>query len=526
MTDTLNLRPLQDRFIAELRGALKESRKVLGVAPCGFGKRYILTWLAMRCAERGKRFFAATNRRVLVEQLTDECRRHGITVGTIMADDPRNDSALVQVASLQTLKARGWKGLPEADLICVDEGHNDVASYHKLFETYPTSKVVAVTATPVGPSGKSLVGLYDRIVEPVRNTELIEGKWLLKTRVIAPSEPDVQAVFIDKKGKERKGVDVLGGKEFSQEQLADVVEQCTVFADVFRWWEPYSDMSTLCIVPRVKYAYGIAQQFRERGFSAEVIEGATTTKARHEVFNKFNAGEVRVIVGVDVPKEGLDLPCAQLGIDLQPNFQFRNWWQKLGRVRRPYGEQTEAIWLDFSGNLWRHGIHPDEDVPWDQIVDDRSTADVLAERSGRKCKKCGSRNIRKGRCDDCGAEVGEVKKPWERLTNGQCPGCGAKVGKPTRKIRMKNGEMRVVAADELKTKKRSKATSEQKAWDACRYRAMNCGKTMDFARWLYRRDTGNWPSEKTLKCCPEPKSADWKCKPADVYPWMKRRTEE
>jgi hypothetical protein len=82
---------------------------------------------------------------------------------------------------------------------------------------------------------------------------------------------------------------------------------------------------------------------------------------------------------------------------------------------------------------------------------------------------------------------------------------------------MRGGLMRETS---IVQKARAKASREQAVWDKCRYIACRVGKTLDFARWLYHRDTGSWPPEG-LKCCPPRESGDWKRRVADVYPWMR-----
>lgn len=410
-----------------------------------------------------------------------------------------------------------------ANGILVHNCHQASQAYDELFQRHPGAKAIGLTATPVGAQGRSLIGLFDEIVEPVKNTRLIQEGWLLPTHVIAPSEPDIS------------GVTVNDGKEFNQEELGKKVESCTVFADIFEHWEQYSDMQTLCFVPRVKFAYGLAKQFQERGFAAEVIEGGTSKRDRHALFDDYRNLQKRVLISVDVLREGLDLPVAQVGIDLQPNSQFRTWWQKLGRVRRPHGDQQKAFWLDFAGNVYRHVLHPDEDPPWSEITSLLSTQDVIDRKAGRVCPACGGKDIYKGRCQDCGQIVTPQKapwccpncsytlSPWERLVDGCCPNCKSKVGKPVRRIRMGDGKMKTVDASVVSTVKKERASREQAMWDKWRYIAHNAGKTLDFARFMYKREMGTFPPAG-LKCCPDdPDSGDWKRRPADVYPWMQRR---
>jgi superfamily II DNA or RNA helicase len=491
----ITLRPYQVKTVSLVHDALRRHRRVICCSPTGTGKRFLATWWCDLAAAKGRKVIVVTNRRLLVEQMAAECQAHGVPYGIVMGDTPRNDSAAVQIASIQTLKIRKWRDMPEANLLIVDEAHQQSAAYAELFDRHPEAKAIGFTATPVGAKGYSLIGTWDEIVEPVKNSEAIREGWLLPTQVWSPSEPDCAGVSIEK-------------GEYVQSQLGQAVEQCTVFADVFRWWGKYSDLQTICFAPLVKYAYGLAEQFRERGHSAEVIEGGTKRDDRRDIFARFADRELRVLVSVDVLREGFDAPAAQCGVDLQPNKQLRTYWQKVGRVKRPHEGQEHAVWLDFAGNFWRFP-HPDEDPQWLTTTSAESIQDRVAKDREQAEKQPWS-------CPQCSYSLAS----WQRIHGGTCPNCGAKLGKPIRRIRMKDGQLRSVSATE---KKKVQASHEQQVWDRCRYKAYYCRKTLDFARWLYKQETGHWPPVG-LKSMPETTdSGDWKRKVAEVYPWMQRR---
>jgi superfamily II DNA or RNA helicase len=496
----LTLRPHQTRIVREINGALHTHRSCIMTAPCGIGKRYIGVWYCMQIAGRGKRVLVVTDRRILVTQFADECRNSGVDYGLIMGNEPTRRDAPIQIASVATLKRREWKDLPEADWVIIDECHKEDSAYSTMMALYPTAKFLGLTATPVGAEGKALVPTpWECLIEPVRNSDMIQQGWLLPTHMVTPSEPDVQ------------GVTISSRREYNQQQLGDRVEQCTVFADVFDWWAPWSDVPTICFAPRVKYARGLAEQFKSRGYPAEVIEAATSKRDRHECFDRFESGETRVLVSVDVLREGFDAPHAGCGIDLQPNAQLRTYWQKAGRVKRPHHTKDQAVWLDFAGNFWRH-LHPDEDPDWQDVTGNCTTADMV-----RKKKPSEPGEPKQWSCPNCSY----VLAPWQRLHGGVCPNCGHQSTKPIRKIRMADGRLKTISAQESKKIKRSKASEQQKAWDKWRYIAHHRGKPLSFARAMYRKQTGEWPSN--LKCCPESyDSMDWDLKPADVYPWMER----
>src|SRR3972149_10277812 len=166
---TIQLRPLQTDFIQQTHTAMRQVRRVCAVAPCGFGKRYVLCWWAMKAAETGRKMLVVTNRRILVEQMAQECQTHGIPYGIIMGDEPKREDSLIQVASIQTLQRRNWRDMPEANLVAIDECHHLGATYAGMFDRYPNAKCVGVTATPVGPGGKTLVpSVFDAVIEPIK----------------------------------------------------------------------------------------------------------------------------------------------------------------------------------------------------------------------------------------------------------------------------------------------------------------------------------------------------------------------
>lgn len=489
------LRPYQQRFVREVHRSLREINRVVGCAPTGSGKRIMACWWASRIVGCERRLGVVTDRRILVDQMAEECRTWGIPFGILMGDSPRNDEALVQVCSIQTMVTRGWYDTPEADWWIIDEAHKATDAYTRLISQYPNAKVLGLTATPVGAQGKSLVrdGLFERVIEPVKNSELIKEGHLLPIRCYAPSEPDVQGVS-------------LSGGEFNQKALAHRVEECTVFADVFQWYARFAHIPCIVFAPRLIFARGIAEQFSDRGYAAEVIEARTSKRQRRDIFREFADGELRILVSVDVLREGFDAPCAGMAIDLQPNRQLRGWWQKIGRIKRPYPGQQEGIWLDFAGNFWRF-CHPNEDPEWPQDGSDETTQDII--RRARKEQKD------PWICPNCGFGLAF----WQRVTDNQCPNCGAEIRTSIRRIRMRDGTMRQVSAKSKQAKIRD---NEVKDWFAFLYPCAHRGLTLNVARAMFHKKTGRWPGSH-LPMCPDRHSADWGRKITSVYPDLLKR---
>lgn len=468
---TITLRPHQTRFIHATHQARRDGfLDILTVAPTGMGKRICAVWWCNKAQQQGKRVLFVTNRRLLVEQMFREVDDQGISYGVIMAGThPVDSSATVQIASLQTLRSRYFATpelLPPADLILIDEAHQSPDEYTELMRLYPGAMVIALTATPVGPQGKSLTPPYGVMVEEVKNTELIKGGWLLPTKVYAPSEPHIEGIKIGSSG------------EYPQEKLGKRVQECTVFADVFDEWAPFADRKTICFCPGIPYARDLVKQFTNRlgPDTAFLICADTPTAERERIFDAVRNGSGKVLVSVDILREGFDLPEVSCAIDLQPNAQLRTYWQKVGRIKRPFPGQTEAIYLDFAGNYWRFP-HPDSDPDWN-VKGDETTQDRIKKQREKgeepqpiACPKCGV--VRTG--------------------GKRCQSCGYEAPKPVRRIRMGNGQLKEIPAIAKKKREKSAEEIQLNKWKSQIFGSHKAGRSLAAAALMYHKQTGEWP---------------------------------
>lgn len=498
----LVLRPRQEYGKHLVHDAWRAGHKrVLYVCPTGSGKRFQGVWWAKRAQEMGKVVMVVTDRRILVKQMYEELHRFGVEYGVIMNGHEECNVPTVQVASIHTLKSRYFpepEKLPKIDLLIIDEGHKEPEAYSCLMGHYRDVMTVSLTATPVGPQGRALVPtLYDVMVEGCRNSDLISDGLLLPTRVIAPSEPAIE------------GVTINDGKEFNQAKLSRRVRSVTAFADVFKEWEPFSDRSTIVFAPGVAYCRGLAggfgvenggDSFWARGIEAAVIHAGTKQRDRDEILDRFNQGKLKVLLSVDVLREGFDAPIASCAIDLQPNSQLRTFWQKVGRIKRGYEGQTVAVYLDMAGNIWRH-IHPDDDPDWKAVTGDSTTADWI---KGYKSKK-----PTPGRCPKCG----EVRRGGPK-----CGACGHESNprESVRVVRMGNGKLKEVPIEEKQKVELTEHQKIVKQWQSELWVGMKQGRTLSQCKLFFQRRHGIWPPDG-LPGMPARGSVDWKRKVSEEF---------
>lgn len=499
-TEKLTLRNHQQWSVHKLYESFRRGyvRSIL-VMPTGAGKRYLAVYLAQVAVENDRRMLFVTNRRTLVTQMFQETAHFGVDFGVIMSEtEAGNPGAHVQIASIQTLESRYLKpgsgdfygrGLPPANIIVIDEGHRDVDRYIALLKLYPDAKVVILTATPVGEKGTPLIPPYDVMIEGCLNSELISQGLLLPTSVFAPSEPNIEGVKIVSRG------------EYNQGQLGRAVKECTVFADVFNEWAPFADRKTIVFVPGVAFGEDLTAQFNRRLGGGQFQMVHAKTRNREEIYRMVREGDAKGLISVDVLKEGFDLPELSCGIDLQPNSQLRSYWQKIGRIKRAFDGQTEAVWLDFAGNYWRFP-HPDEDPVWPQ--GNETTQDVIERRRDQGIEK------QPIRCPKCAFAYKPVSSP------PRCPQCGHVIdGMPIRVVRMGNGKLKSVPAIAKKKREKTDAQRKLSQWKSLLFGGMKTGRSLHACAAIYRHKTGEWPKPNWPGVMPKD-SLEWKRKVKDV----------
>ena len=186
----------------------------------------------------------------------------------------------VQVASVQTLWARAVRSnrieLPAADLLIIDESHHCPATtYRKIIDAYPDAILVGLTATPCRGDGRGLGGIFDVIVECPQVAELIAQKYLVKTRVFAPVEPDL------------KGVETRVG-DYVESQLAEKMDRANLVGDIVTHYHRYGEQrKTVCFAVNVQHSLHIRDEFIKSGVRAAHVDGSMPKSDRDAVLARW-----------------------------------------------------------------------------------------------------------------------------------------------------------------------------------------------------------------------------------------------
>jgi DNA repair protein RadD len=422
MTD---LRPYQSTAVAETEAALAAGEKVILVAPTGSGKTVMGAAIAKRAAEQHRGVLFLAHRREIINQTSRKLQAYGVRHGVIMAgaDDGLRPMACVQVASVATLWSRGMRSdampMPAADLIIVDECHHAPANtYTKIIEHYPDAKVLGLTATPCRGDGRGLGGHFTKIVEAPQIAELIVEGHLVRSRVYAPVRLNL------------KGVHTRHG-DYVEAELAGRMDTPKLVGDLVSHWIKFSERRrTVVFAVNVAHSLHICTEFQSCGIRAEHLDGGTPIDEREAILARLASGETEVVTNCMVLTEGWDCPEVGCCVLARPTKKLGLFRQMIGRVLRPADGKADAIVLDHSGAVFRHGL-PEDPVLWTLNPDQVAVSPEHARRSERP-------ETALIECTACRAM---------RMGGKPCPACGFMPKRPARDVFFADGNLSLVSGE-------------------------------------------------------------------------------
>lgn len=115
---------------------------------------------------------------------------------------------------------------------------------------------------------------------------------------------------------------------------------------------------TLCYGVDRKHAQHLQERFLEAGIAAEYVDCDTAMFDREDIFDRFRAGETKIICNVATLDTGIDLDVRCI-IDARPTKSRIRFVQTIGRGLRVADDKDHLIVLDHAGNHQRLGLVTD-----------------------------------------------------------------------------------------------------------------------------------------------------------------------
>lgn len=351
------LRPYQIESLQAIYTAYERDivRQLL-VLPTGTGKTVTFSALVEQFLGSGKRALVLAHRDRLIQQAADKISKQipMQKIGIVKAEMNRKHAPCV-VASIQTLARQArLRQMPQFDLVIIDEAHRSLAkSYQRIIDhvCHEKTLLLGVTATPDRADGKGLEKVYQEIVYEMSLLDAIEQGFLVDLRAV---QVRIDADF----SKVHTKTDTEGISEFKQDEVVELMDAGNWFVKVTEaWLEHAQDRQTIAFVPPGKdqakrpaaMAYKLADHMRSLGIRAAALDGTAHLSAQRATMKQFEAGQLQVLVNVDLFTEGVDVPSIDCVLMASPTKSRGRYCQRVGRGTRLFPGKSDCLILDMVG---------------------------------------------------------------------------------------------------------------------------------------------------------------------------------
>ena len=362
------LRPYQQKAKDDIFSLWDECDNVMFQMPTGTGKTRLFTSIISDIKAWGIKnqqtpiVLIIAHRVELIEQISETLDKYKVSHGIIAGGKDRDLRPLVQVASIQTITHRTNKDVASSlgvDFIIIDEAHHSVAnSYKKLWELYPNTKKLGVTATPWRMNHLGFSSIYDRLLVSESIKEFIKEGWL------APYS------YYSIKDNSEIRQEISGINEFDIEgdykvsALERVIDKASIRANLLTSYQKFAGgkKGIIYSISR-KHSDHICEEYRQAGINIVRIDSETPREERRTYVQRFRNGLIDIIVNVDIFSEGFDCPDIEFIQLARPTKSLVKYLQQVGRGLRPVAGKGRCIILDNVGSHIEFGL-PNAERDW------------------------------------------------------------------------------------------------------------------------------------------------------------------
>lgn len=401
------LYPNQEPFVEAIRQATAEHDFILGQAPTGYGKSFIISHMVDECVKAGHIVHVYAHRQAILDQLADDFTEHGIPFAMAVPGALQDPHAQVQLTTPFTMQNR-LQDYPKPSFVFEDECHRSVAKTWGNIREWlrPDGRGIGLTATPARLDGKPMGSRFDHMVAGPTIKELIADGSLVPA--------DVYSIDIEADWSQLK----RGGGDWTLASQEAVLNNKKITGNAIEHYQRLAagtQLAGYCV--SIKHAEAVARQFDQEGIPAAALHSKMSKYELKSLLREFKQGSIRGLFSCDLITEGFNLPSLVTVMMLRKTDSLTLCMQAWGRALRSDKEtgKTRAILLDHVGNIYRHGL-PDADRTW--TLEGGCTKTVEHRGSIRQCPKC-FKWLELGEGCTCGYEFTGKERKWETDESGE-----------------------------------------------------------------------------------------------------------
>ena len=270
----------------------------------------------------------------------------------------------IKAVSIQWLSKHYDEIEEEPGMIVIDEAHHALAkTYKEMWERFPKTKFLGLTATPCRLNGKGFTDLFDVLVQSWSVPEFISKGRLATYDFVSIKSDGVTQRLIDslqKRGADgdyqNKEMDMLLNKKPNIERLYQSLEEFG------------KDRKGIVYAINISHAQKITKQYQEHGVKAIAIDSKTPATERQQDIEAFKKGDIQVLVNVDIFSEGFDCPDVEFVQLARPTLSLAKYLQMVGRGLRVAKGKKNCVIIDNVG-LYRVFGLPSQVWNWNAMFE-------------------------------------------------------------------------------------------------------------------------------------------------------------
>ena len=282
-----SLRPYQQKAKKEIFESWDEVDNVMFQMPTGTGKTRLFTSIIRDINDYSKlrrepvKILIIAHRTELIDQIDESLTKYCVPHNIIAGGRERNFKYPVNVASIQTIthpnNLKDAKKL-NVQFVIIDEAHHALASsYKKLWDLYPDSKKLGVTATPWRMNHQSFLDLFETLVMSMSIKDFIRQGYLSPYKYFSlRSDSDIQKTI--------DGIELDRFGEYSEASMEEKMDIGSIRAQLL---ESYLSLAEgkkgIIYAINIAHAKHISKEYEDAGYITACIDSKTPSDRKSVV---------------------------------------------------------------------------------------------------------------------------------------------------------------------------------------------------------------------------------------------------